>query len=260
MEFLQLDLQVAMHGEAHSLERHGMRESVVADARERRIEERHVKRHRFKVAKLLAVVRHLYLRRARHVPVIREGNAPRKACRRDLFRSRHDRNVSIDGLHFRRNPVVDALHREHGNVCVESIVVHATRQNCVKTHWPFHGRFRVRREFHRLRRRHPRSARVRPSRAVRHAQHEAQPLRLLRGMAEAVEIFMCTERDRTHRSVAAGIKHHRAGEAVACKRFKIGGYPLLRDVAVHPVPPDVWRVHARWIGKCLRRDVGGIRR
>jgi hypothetical protein len=133
--------------------------------------------------------------------------------------------------------------RDDGDVAVEADLVLRLRQRDPDRRAALDGSLGEADGLHRVVGRVPRAARVRPAGAVRHAELEAEALRLRRGELHRVVPLGRVELERAlgyaPARAEAGVEEDRAADAGVGHRLQVGGDARARDVARHPVPPDL---------------------
>ena len=132
---------------------------------------------------------------------------------------------------------------DDGDVAVEAHLVLRLRQRALEPRAARDGRRREADRLHRVLGRVPRSAGVRPAAAVRHAELQAEALRLLRGEAHRLVPFRRIEDERPFRDAPADaeprVEEDRAADAHAGHRLQVGRDARARHVPGHPVPPHL---------------------
>ena len=207
-----------------------------------------------------SVVRDLDTEPSRPLPETWMDKPTREAADRDRCRERNQDFLSV-ARHprpgVRHVPRVGGRHGvgEDGDVVVEAVRVRWRGKPPRESPGALHLGLGQRQELHAVLRQIPRPARIGPAAAVRQAQLKAEPPSLFRRVADRVEPGGRVECDRAGRDVAARVEDLRAAEADLRHRLQIGGDALLRDVAVHPVPPRLRLGVVRRIAKARLQRV-----
>ena len=146
--------------------------------------------------------------------------------------------------------------RQHGNIAVIAEFGRRRRQRCVEMLRPFHLLFTGCHPLHGVPGCVPGTAAAGPAGTVFHTEFESQPVRLPRRVQHHRAPFRAQKLHRPGRNAAIHVYNRRPADADTLHRLEIRGDALLRNVAIHPMPPGLWPGGIRWMAKAVLECIG----